>query len=300
MKHICCLCTVLILVCMASLSQAASGHYTSGVEGIRAASVPPPSGSGLYWKMYNVVYSADGIIDDQDNSLPGDFDLTVYAMANRLIYSSNITVLGGNLLFDMIVPLVYTDISYQGIGPASFDDSQFGLGDIFLEPFFIGWHGKRWDALAAIGFYLPTGKFDQKEPASAGMGFWTTMFSLGGTVYFDQEKTWSASILARYQIHSEQDETDITVGDHFSFEWGLGKQIGALDVGVSGYCLWQVNNDSGPGSDSFKERAYAIGPELGYTFKPLGLNVAFRSQWEFENRNRPEGNITTLNFTYAF
>ena len=275
---------------------AGSGHYTSGVEGIKAASVPPPGGSGFYGKLYNVYYSAGEMRDNQGRKVPTNFDLDVLVQCYRLIYSSDIKVLGGNLLFDILIPVMYTDIYLAG----AIDDNRGGLGDIFIEPLFIGWHGERWDALAAFGIYVPTGRFDSDRPASPGSGFWTYMFSLGGTVFFDPERTWSASVLARYQIHTKQDETDITSGDHFSFEWGLGKNINGLDLGLAGYCHWQVSDDKGPGAGDDRERAFAAGPEIAYTFDSIGLNVSLRSLWEFENKNKSQGNITVLNLTYAF
>lgn len=284
----------LVLAC--SSLMAGSGHYTSGVEGIRAATVPPPGGSGFYGKLYNAYYSAGELRDNQGKKVPGNFDVDVFVQAYRFIYSSDIEVLGGNLLFDILIPVMYTDISLSG----AFSDSRGGLGDIFVEPVFIGWHGDRWDALAAFGVYVPTGRFDANRPASPGSGFWTYLFSLGGTVYFDQEKTWSLSALARYQIHTKQDETDITSGDHFSFEWGLGKNINGLDLGLAGYCHWQVSDDKGPGSTDERERAFAAGPEIAYTFDSIGLSLNLRSLWEFENKNKSQGNITVLNLTYAF
>ncbi|MDR0880968.1 MAG: transporter [Candidatus Adiutrix sp.] len=284
----------------ANLAFAGAGHYTSGVEGIRAASVPP-AGGNFYWRMYNAFYTASSIRDNNGSKAPGDFNVNVYALANRFIYSSDIEILGGNLLFDVIIPTVYTDISYKGIGPSSFGENKFGLGDIFVEPLFIGWHGDRWDALAAIGAYVPTGDYDRNRPASPGLGFWTIMYTLGGTVYLDEEKTWSASVLGRFETHTEQDQTDITPGNHLHFEWGIGKNINkTFDIGVAGYCHWQVSDDSGPGASGDRERAYAIGPEIGFAIESIGVNVAVRSLWEFENKNKAQGNITSLNFAYAF
>lgn len=293
---------VLLVLCfsLAGIHQAnaAAGHYVSGVEGIRAGTLPPP---GMYWKMYNVFYNASSLRDNKRNKTPGNFDVSVYALANRFIYSSDIEVLGGNLLFDVIIPLNYTDISMRGVGPGSFSDNRFGLGDIFVEPFLIAWHGERYDALAAIGAYLPTGEFDRDRPASAGMGFWTFMFSVGGTYYFDEAKTWSISSVARYEVHTRQEETHITPGNHFHFEWGIGKNFAnTFDIGVSGYCHWQVTDDSGSGSTSNREQAFSVGPEIGFFIEPLKLHVAVRSQWEFENKNKSQGNVTSINFTYAF
>ena len=300
MKRVLLLAMVLACLLCGEYAHAAAGHYVSGVEGIRVSSVPPPGGSGFYWKMYNVFYNAGKMKTNSGGKAPGNFDVSVYALSNRFIYSSDIEILGGNLLWDVIIPVTFTDISYKGIGAASFSDNRWGLGDIYIDPVFIGWHGKQWDATAAFGVYLPTGEYDSDRPASPGMGFWTFMFSAGGTLYFDEAKTWSASLLARYEIHTEQRQTDITPGNHFHFEYGIGKNISGFDIGVAGYCHWQVTDDSGPGTNSNREQAHAIGPEIGYTFDNIGLTVQLRSVWEFENKNKAQGNVTSVNFLYAF
>ena len=45
-------------------------------------------------------------------------------------------------------------------------------------------------------------------------------------------------------LTQRQDGVDIRVGDNFSFEWGLGRNVEKIcDVGVSGYCSWQTTLD---------------------------------------------------------
>ena len=135
---------------------------------------------------------------------------------------------------------------------------------------------------------------------------YTTMFTLGGTYYFDEAKTWSASILGRYEIHhSDYRDTDIEPGDDFHFEWGVGKTLAQVwDVGVVGYCQWQVTEDSGSGSTSDKDRGYAIGPEVSVFIPPQKLFVSLRSEFEFSTEGdaggRPEGNRTWLILTKIF
>jgi hypothetical protein len=70
-----------------------------------------------------------------------DFDVNVYALVNRAVYSSNIEILGGNYVADLCIPLINTDISLKNAGSASFSDNGFGLGDILVEPFLLAWHG---------------------------------------------------------------------------------------------------------------------------------------------------------------
>lgn len=285
-------------VMMGSAALAGSGHYVSGVEGIKAATLPP---EGIYWRMYNVLYTADDLRDKNGKEVDVDFDVNVYALVNRLVYSSGIELLGANLVADICVPLVYTDISMKAGGMTVFDDNEFGLGDILIEPAILAWHGPRYDAAMGVGVYLPTGNFDADEPASPGKGFWTGMLTAGATFYFDEAKTWSVSALSRYEIHSEQEDTDITYGNDFHFEWGLGKTLAKTwDVGLAGYCRWQLTDDSGPGTTNDREEAYAIGPEVSVFMPEWGLGVSMRSLWEFENKVNSQGNVTTLMIMKAF
>ena len=92
------------------------------------------------------------------------------------------------------------------------------VGDFFFEPIDLAWHGSWYDIGAAYGLWMPTGKYDKTNPASPGKDFWTHMFTLGSTVYFDPEKTIHASILGRYEIHCEKDHTDVQPGQNMLFE----------------------------------------------------------------------------------
>ena len=43
-----------------------TGHYVNGVEGIRAATLPPP---GLYYRLDNVFYNADRLMEEDGEEL---------------------------------------------------------------------------------------------------------------------------------------------------------------------------------------------------------------------------------------
>ena len=181
------------------------------------------------------------------------------------------------------------------------EDDDTALGDIAVEPFVLSWHGAQYDAAFGVAFYIPTGDYEIDEPASAGKDFYTTMFTLGGTYYFNPEKTWSASILGRYEIHTEKDDTDVKPGNDFHFEWGVGKTIEKIwDVGLAGYCHWQVSDDSGDDvvwDKDTHDTVYAIGPEVGKFIPDYKLIVSFRALFEFNAEDRQEGTIAVLNFT---
>ena len=187
--------TILASVLAALLPMTAhAGHYTPGVEGIRAAVVPGP---GVYYKGYAVHYNAD-----EHSALPTDSEVTVNAIANRLIWVTEQKVLGADLAFETIVPIVHTDLDVAG---GAVQGDEWGIGDIFLGGV-LGWHGARWDAVAGVGVWAATGQDD--ELADPGLGYSETMFSLGANVYLNDSKDLSFSMLSRYAIADDNDIED--------------------------------------------------------------------------------------------
>ena len=107
---------VLITALFPATQTHAEEHYVNGVEGIKAATLPPP---GIYWRMYNVYYHADELKDKNGNDVELSdgsklgFDLDVYALVNRIIWVSKARFLGGNYFMDALIPLIYN--RYQHI-----------------------------------------------------------------------------------------------------------------------------------------------------------------------------------------
>lgn len=280
----------LILACgLTSLKAQETGHYVPGITGIKGGSLPP---AGFYYIMHNVAYSSSSNFDGLGNELDINFDLNVFVNAHRLVYVVGDAFLGANYATNLIVPLINTDIS---IGAFGIDDKQFGLGDIIFDPLILSWNKDRYDVAFGLGAVMPTGSYDITRPSSPGKSFWTGLLTLGGTYYFDAHKSWHASILSRYEVHSKKKDFDVTAGNDFTFEWGLGKTIPAKqiwNVGVSGYAHWQLTEDKGADvlyDASIKDKVFAVGPEVGCFIPPLKLNIELRGQYEFGAVDRSQG-----------
>ncbi|MEZ4600097.1 MAG: transporter [Syntrophotaleaceae bacterium] len=299
---------VVLLLCLAVPCQAGitGNHYTNGAEGIKGASVPPP---GNYYRLYNVFYSSDELMDTDGDKLDVDFDVFVFANVHRFIHVSEWKILGGNFFGSLLVPVVYTDLE---IGALGVEDDDWSIGDSFIEPAGLAWHGERWDAAVSLGVWVPTGPNNDRRPAYPGKDYWTGMLTFGATVYPDAAKTWSVSWLGRYEVHSEKQGDDLTAGDDFHFEWGIGKalppswKLGPLqawEVGVVGYAQWQVTDDRGDDVTWDKDdhdRVFAVGPEVRCMIPQWKLLLELRSQQEFGAVDRSEGLTTTLVVTKIF
>lgn len=274
-----------------------TNHYTVGVEGLKAGSVPPP---GLYLSQYEVFYHADKFTDKDGEKMDMNFDLNVFASVSRLTWVTNFKVFGADFGVHAIVPFVDTNVE---IGED--DDEVFNIGDIDICPVILAWHdtqNKRWDLACSYEFICPTG--DSDNLADPGKDQWTHMISFGGTYFLGEDRSWNISALGRYEIHSEKDHSQVRAGNDFHIEWGVGKDINdKFGIGIAGYCNWQVTDDKG--SDvtwkrGVHDRVYAIGPEITYVHKPWGCNISLRHHEEFGAVDRPEGHLTTLRIIKRF
>ena len=269
-----------------------TSHYVPGVEGLMGASLPPP---GFYLRDYNVMDTADRLNMANGDKLGVDFNAAVYANVIRGIWVTDWKVLGGNFAMDALVPLEYTEIKVN-----SFKDRDFGVGDICIEPAVISWHGPQWDAAAAYAFWAPTGE-SQLGTADPGKGFWGHMITVGGTFYFDKEKTWALSLLNRYEINQENSDTHVTPGNEWTLEWGLSKKINpVVNVGVVGYYQLQTTKDCGDNASSDRDQVLAFGPEISLVSPDLGLFTSLRYNFEVMAKDRPQGQTIVLTFTKAF
>jgi hypothetical protein len=282
-----------LAVCAAS-SHAVNGHYVGGIEGVKNAVVPP---EGIYYRGYLVHYDIDSLKDDDGNSVPGSNTGSVTAFVSRLIWMTDKTFLGADYGMEVIIPVQRNSFDFRGVG---LGDTQSGIGDVFIGPLILAWHGRQWDAVFAAGHWFSIGDFEPGE-ASIGKGFDTTMLTLGGAWHLNQDRTWSVSALSRYEIKGEQDDTGITPGDSWIVEWGISHQLdNGIDVGLVGYNGWQLEADSGMGSADAKQEAHAIGAEVGVGLPGLGAMLNGAVYTEYSNKNRPQGNIFRLQFTKAF
>ena len=297
---------VACLFTLISLLQAQqfSGHYPAGVEGIKAASLPPP---GFYLRDYNFVYFAD-----RNKNGPPDFDLTAYINAPRAIWISDCKIFGANYGLDLIVPFYYSDVEFTTPGGPVRDDA-FGLWDIQFEPLLLAWHFKQFDLAAGYAFWAPSGdsNHDVTRPARLAKGFWSNMFTAGGTWFPTEDKTWAVSLLNRYEIHTENSDFKLTPGDSYTLEWGLSKSVRqTVDIGVIGYYQQQINNDrgagvaalaaAGPYNPRIHDRVVGLGPEINMFCPKMGLFVSARYAREFAAEDRPEGNAFVLTLTKRF
>lgn len=276
------------------VSAGISERYTNGIEGVKAASVPPP---GNYYRMYNVFYEADTIKNVNGLAPDQDVDLSVFANVHRFIHVTNRKFLGADYFWDVIVPVVHTDIK---IVSAQIDKESTAVGDMVIEPVGLAWHSGLWDTAFALTFFLPTADYAAQDPSKPGRDYATGMFSFGFTRYLNATKHHSFSLLARYEYHGEHDTLDIQPGDDFHFEWGMGYELNDhWEAGLAGYYQKQVEADSGSDVSwgNTRDEVIAVGPELIYKRMDIGWIVQSRLLFESDAEDRAEGMVGSIVLT---
>jgi len=285
-----------LLATLTGTAVRAEGHYVTGVEGVQGASVPPP---GNYYLGYFVHYDIKSFRAPGGKAdLPGSNTGSVTALANRFVKVTPLQVLGADYGFEMIVPVMRTSLD---IGAAGIDDRRSGVGDVYLGPLVLGWHGPQWDAVAAAGMWLDSGS--TSGPAAPGKGYKSAMLTGGLTYYFDSAKAVSGSALFRFERHGRND-AGYRAGNQMSLEWGVGKALGAVQLGLVGYSQWQLSQDSGVGAGSDKSSRHAVGGELVYPVAGVGifLKGALYKELSVEAGSKAEswGNLLRLSLVKAF
>lgn len=269
----------------------AAGHYVPGVEGIQAATVPPP---GKYYLGYLVDYNIRSI-----SGVPGSNTGTIDALVNRFAWVTSKTFLGANYGVEAILPLQSNSFTFNGIG---FNGTTRGAGDIYISPVLLGWHGPQWDAVFELGEWFDTGSYSSTNPASVGLGYKSTMLTAGATAYPDSARLWSVSALARFEKNGKQEDTGITPGNGLTLEWGIARQIGGgKQLGLVGYYQGQTTNDSGPGASSLKPHRTGLGLQFDYPILTEGLFLKFAAYADISAKEgAPKGNTLRMTIVKAF
>ena len=271
-----------------------TAHYVPGVEGIKAATLPPP---GWYVRDYSVAYFADQLNSGSGNNahVP-NFQAFTYANVPRVIWITDTKLLGANVGVDALVPLVY-----QNVRAGGYSSGTFGVGDLFAEST-LSWHLQQFDFSTALGVWMPTGESAAPPTTRAGLGYWTPRWTGGATWYADEEKTWAVSALCRYELNTEQRDTHVTRGDAITLEWGVSKTLQkVIDVGVVGYYQQKVSDDTGPSAFvTPQDRVAAAGPEISVAFPKQMFFVSCRYLYEFVAENRAQGHTIALTLTKRF
>jgi hypothetical protein len=277
----------------------------NGMESWMSGALPPPGDYFLDYLGYWGGTLKDG--GGHKVSFPGNKNASLDATfdALRWVHVTNTKILGADYGFHVIVPLVNLSIDHPAFGGRA---SHFGVGDIVVDPFVLGWHRGDWHTILALDVFLPTGHYDKNDPrVSIGANY--TSFEPVFAVSWLPSSGWEASAKVMYNTKTKNDDTDYQSGDELHVDWLVGRTMGKWGLGVAGYYLRQVTDDKiagekvaaadGVWSAGRRGQVFAYGPSIKYT---TPSHVSLMAQWVYETHveNRFDGNTVVLKAVVPF
>lgn len=300
-----------------------AGHYPLGSESLLAGYLPPP---GLYTKEYFYYYNAQNLNGNNGSALTlakngAKLDqLQVEAIAPRLLWISNVKILGWNYGMHALVPLVNENFGLNTVVGRE-HETRWGIGDARFSPLFFTYHspGGVFHAAVALNFDLPTGTHNPAKLVNIGVGDYSISPAFAFTAFLTKQLHFSMFIQYAFNTPVSDSQltptqaagignirltgarTHLTPGDEFMFDYGLGYALTpALNVGISGYYYQQMTDDyTGLGTvENNKGKVFAVGPAIAYGYNQWFFD--FHVGFETMAQNRPQGITPVFTICYAF
>jgi len=327
--------TVVLVVTANAANAAEIGHYAGGLMNIRDFFVPEP---GIYGVLYNYYYKTDRLNDRNGHEVDSvtigpaggvtigvEPDVDVYVLAPVLMWVTPYEILGARYAAFITPTFANAGVgaslnteSGRGLDPSA---SQFGVGDLFVQPLWLGWPLEHWDLSLGWGFYAPTGEYDVEtvdfpkigprkfEAAdNIGLGFWTNQFQAAVAWYPWTNKATAVTAALTYEINSEKQHYDLTAGDNLSLNWGISQYLPLTEdmnwlteLGPAGYSTWQVSSDSGrDAQNSVRDQVHGVGWQVGLTNVAWASALNIHYFYEVAAEDRFEGHVLGLSVAKKF
>jgi len=302
-------------------------HYPNGLEAELMGVVPPP---GLYYRQFNIYYTADKLKDNSGHTLSLAKDgaelsrINVFAVAPALRWVSKLSILGGNYYMIGVTPLLNVNTRLNAMtpgGPTHLSESRTRLYDpIWING--LGWHlfdGKLHVA-AELDTFIPVGMYNGKNLVNVGKNVWTFIPVVAVTGF---SPFWEERLELNFKLMYDFDtrNNDFVIGPSIAAKIGNPALTGLrthndpgqafhtefavdyriyekLRVGLAGYFYQQTTDDkTGFGTvKNDRTRVFAIGPHVWVPYKKwfFGAHV----QFETLARNGPQGMVFNVDAAY--
>jgi hypothetical protein len=294
-------------------------QWMPGQIGLNAGILPSP---GFTYVNITENYDAGTFNGPKGNAIPVTGSYNVWAVENLFYYVSDAKFLNGNLGFNIMFPTPATgslvaDIIIQGVNVPNLGAAGggSGLADLWLQPFTLGWHLKRWDLQVGDAFMIPTGRYSPGATNNVGSGYFGNHLQTGTTFYITKNKGTSANLFTDWEVHGPRQGTNSTFktpGQSFTDEWGLGQVLPLkkdlsqlLQLGAVGYDQWQVTANGGqipigptgltlPASLLPYYSVHAVGGQLTYILPAKNFSLFFKGYHEYSASSHTLGTTFCL------
>ncbi len=284
-------------------------QWMPGQVGLNAGILPSP---GFTYVNMDINYDAGSFNDRNGNAVHVSGTYNVWALENIFYFVPKTKFLGGNLGFMVMFPtpangsLVADFPRFPNLGVSG---GGYGVADLWVQPFTLGWHLKRADILVGDAFMVPTGRYSPGATNNIGTGYFGNHLQTGSTFYLTKNKGTSVNLFTDWEVHGQRQGTNNTYktpGQAFTDEWGIGQILPLkkdfsklLQLGVIGYDQWQVTADGGtipigpivgPANILPYYSVHAVGGQVTYILPVKHLSFFFKYEHEYKSYSHTLGN----------
>jgi hypothetical protein len=182
-------------------------------------------------------------------------------------------------------------------------DQQWGLGDLMVQPLWLGWRGKKYDVAFSYVATFPTGAYNKDNAANVGMGFFSQYLQVASYFYPFENKTTAFMLTPTYEWNSKKIDTNIQPGQTMTIEYGLSQYVHPrVEIGLTGYNQWQITDDSGSAATDKNDKNTISGVGAQLTYWPIKNKCSLTTKFskEYAGKGRLEGFFGSLNFLWIF
>ena len=257
--------------------------------------------SGFAGKSVSSYYWASKYANGNGDKEPVPDNINGYYQQFIGYFVAKWNVLGANYVAGAMLPFATAETSPSNSAQIT---SRLFMADRYISPVGLSWQKSDYQVFAEYRLYLPLGQYDPDKNHNVGKGQFSHLISLSTTYFFDQFKTWSASLMPRYEFHGERKDSNIKAGSYFNLEWALtNSQHNSMDFGLIGYTSFQLTQDTGsgvpPATQDIKDRVFALGGEWRILARKIRTRFAFRANIELFGIDRPIGSMLTMDINYV-
>lgn len=298
-------CVFAVLALAAGLANAASAQtvVTGHNQPMFAAGLKSgvlPTRVGPIFRNSTIFYHSADFRDNEGNIVPGENELNIWANRFALIWLPGIKIARADYATALAVSIANL-APIPAVVQGQTQETGFGFGDLIWSPATLGWHWTNVHMQFAYTLFMPTGRFELGAPDNTGKGFFTNMLHLAVTWMPKVARPWHASLMTRYEIHTNQRGRDLRPGDTLTLELGVGKKVAeTVDVGVIAHLWRQVTKTTGRDAmDPLKYRSYGLGAEVVYVIAKR-FPAKARVGGDFGARNVSQGPWVIVEFNFPF
>ncbi|RYE57047.1 MAG: hypothetical protein EOP48_06665, partial [Sphingobacteriales bacterium] len=230
---------------------------------------------GWAFQGYVQAFNTKRFRDGSGKRIASDLKVNSVASLNQLIYLTPVKLLGGNLGFTVIIPIVQINSSNLS-GPAP-TVNPVVLGDI-VQGTAVQWSDKKLFEKAfshriEFDVTFPTGAYDSRYNVNASSHLYTLGIYHALTIFLNNKISISTRNQFNYNTHiiGQSDKPGAYYNGNYSIDYALTR---GLKIEAVGYFLTQLNQDSHAGNTQYyadqygigntRERVLGIGPGLAY------------------------------------